>query len=121
FLLADLAAWARGGGEERRCLTRLLVGVEPIRERLLVDLLAALPGLSIVNGYGPTEATVCATFYDVRNRPVPERRTPLGLPVANCRVHLLDARLRELPVGVPGEIWIGGVGLARGYLGRPDK
>jgi amino acid adenylation domain-containing protein/non-ribosomal peptide synthase protein (TIGR01720 family) len=120
FLLADLAAWLGAGGPERRSLARLLVGVEPIRERLLQDLLAALPGLVIVNGYGPTEATVCATFHDVGAGAAGERRTPIGLPVANCRVHLLDGGLEEVPVGVPGELWIAGLGLARGYLGRPE-
>ncbi len=120
FLLADYGAWVGEGGGERRALARLLVGVEPIRERLLAEIQAAVPGLRVVNGYGPTETTVCATFYDVPDVPVPERRTPLGLPLANCRVHLLDDFLRQVPVGVPGEVWIGGPGLARGYLGRPD-
>ncbi len=120
FVLAELAEWAAAGGPERRSLARLLVGVEPIPERQLVRLLATIPGLRIVNGYGPTEATVCATFYDVGPELAADRRTPLGLPVANCRVHLLDAHQREVPVGVAGEVWIGGAGLARGYLDRPE-
>ena len=120
FMLPDYEAWVRQGGEERRTLGRLLVGVEPIPERLLASLQAAVPGLRVINGYGPTEATICATFYDVPDSLTAERRTPLGLALANCRVYLLDDHLQEVPVGVPGEVWIGGVGLARGYFGRPD-
>ncbi len=121
FLLADYASWVGAGPASRRLLGRLLVGVEPIAERLLASLRAAVPGLVVVNGYGPTEATVCATFYDVGTGPVPEGRTPIGLPVANCRVHLLDAHLARVAPGLPGEIAIGGPGLARGYHGDPAR
>ena len=120
FMLAELAAWVRDGGEERRTLRRIWLGVEPNRESLLAEIRAAVPGLRIFNGYGPTEATVCDTSYDVGLPPAPDRRTPLGLPVGNCRIHLLDAALQEVPIGVPGEMWIAGEVLARGYLGRPD-
>ncbi|HVT17885.1 MAG TPA: amino acid adenylation domain-containing protein [Thermoanaerobaculia bacterium] len=119
FLLGEFAAWVRDGGE-RGGLARLLVGVEPIGEQVLASIREAMPELRIVNGYGPTEATVCATFYDVGRGPAPDRRTPLGRAVANCRVYLLDDGQREVPIGVTGEVWIGGAGLARGYLGRPD-
>ncbi len=67
------------------------------------------------NAYGPTEATVCATMGECfagRGKP------SIGRPIANARVFVLDARLGPAPIGVPGEICVGGVGLARGYLGR---
>ncbi len=121
FLLAAYARWVGAGDASRRQLARLLVGVEPIAERLLADLLAAVPGLRIVNGYGPTEATVCATFYDLGRGPAGQGRTPIGLPVANCRVHLLDPHLAQVPPGVPGEVAIGGPGLARGYFDDPRR
>ncbi|APR75501.1 Malonyl CoA-acyl carrier protein transacylase [Minicystis rosea] len=74
------------------------------------------PGRTFVNAYGPTETTVCATMAEH----VPGTgRPPIGRPIANMRVHLLDARGVPVPVGVPGEIYIGGVGLARGYLHQP--
>ncbi|MBE4753769.1 AMP-binding protein, partial [Corallococcus sp. ZKHCc1 1396] len=74
------------------------------------------PGRRFVNAYGPTEATVCATV----NTAVDSRRVSIGRPFHNVRTFVLDAHLRPVPVGVPGELFIGGVGLARGYLHRPE-
>ncbi|WP_067889963.1 non-ribosomal peptide synthetase [Actinomadura chibensis] len=75
-------------------------------------------GPALVNLYGPTEATV-----DVSHHPCDDpdpRRVPIGRPIDNIRLHVLDERLRPLPAGVPGELCIAGVGLARGYLHRPE-
>ncbi|WP_163997847.1 non-ribosomal peptide synthetase, partial [Pyxidicoccus caerfyrddinensis] len=75
------------------------------------------PGRTFLNVYGPTEATVCATFAPcVADGSTP----PLGRPLPNVRVFVLDAHLQPVPVGVPGELFIGGVGVARGYLHRPS-
>ncbi len=75
------------------------------------------PGRRLINGYGPTEATVCAT----QELCVPaDGPPPIGRPLPNVQIHLLDAEGRVVPVGMPGEITIGGIGVARGYLGRPD-
>jgi amino acid adenylation domain-containing protein len=83
--------------------------VESFHQRLAAEL---------HNLYGPTEAAIDVTAWPCRAEEG-RRGVPIGRPIANLRVHLLDAALRPAPVGVPGELHIGGVGLARGYLNRP--
>ncbi|WP_229834825.1 non-ribosomal peptide synthetase [Streptomyces xantholiticus] len=78
---------------------------------------AAVPGCTIANIYGPTEATVYATaWYGDTDT---DRTPPIGRPLHNTRAYVLDAGLRPVPPGVPGELYLAGTGLARGYLNRP--
>lgn len=101
-------------------LRRLLVGVEPILEQTLIAIKNSIPGLHIINGYGPTEATICTTLYSVLTQEQNQRYTPIGKPVNNTQTYLLDQHLQPVPIGIPGEIYICGIGLAKGYLNRPE-
>jgi acyl-CoA synthetase (AMP-forming)/AMP-acid ligase II/acyl carrier protein len=80
---------------------------------------AGLP-FRVVNNYGPTENTVVATSGEVTASARPGRLPSIGRPIANVQVHILDESLRPVPVGMVGEVYIGGAGLARGYLNRPE-
>ncbi len=79
------------------------------------------PGRRFLNAYGPTEGTVCATLgeCDAVECAAGDFPPPIGRPMAGARVHVLDGRLEPMPPGAPGELCIGGEGVARGYLGRP--
>jgi hypothetical protein len=85
----------------------------PLVERFLED----LPAVALHNLYGPTEAAVDVTAWPCEGPGTP----PIGRPIANLRLHLLDRRGHAVPTGVPGELHIGGQGLARGYLGQPAR
>jgi amino acid adenylation domain-containing protein len=74
-------------------------------------------GRRFFNAYGPTEATVCATIGECTDT---QSQPPIGRPIANTQVYILDRHLQPVPIGVPGELYIGGIGLARGYLNLPD-
>ena len=74
----------------------------------------------LVNAYGPTETTTFATWQLVTEVPADIVTVPIGRPISNTRVYLLDAHRVPVPIGVPGEIYIGGPGVALGYLGRPE-
>jgi amino acid adenylation domain-containing protein len=83
--------------------------------------LAGLPGITLVNGYGPTEGTTFTCCYRIGGRGIaPAGSIPIGRPISNTQVYLLDGALRPVPVGVVGQLYAAGDGLARGYAGRPD-
>ena len=97
-------------------------------EKALPQLLAKWQGLNghrprLLNGYGPTEATIVATFWELPDGGETNGHyltVPIGRPIANVRAYILDAALNPVPIGVPGELYLSGVGLAAGYLNAPD-
>lgn len=74
----------------------------------------------LLNGYGPTEATVAASYFLLPDHHDISQPIPLGRPIANTRLYVLDANLHPAPMGVPGELYIAGEGITRGYLNRPE-
>jgi amino acid adenylation domain-containing protein len=96
-------------------LEHLFLGGEQLSRELVDRSLAELAQLRIWNLYGPTEATANATA----GRIIPGEAVTIGRPIANTRIYILDQRLQPVPVGVPGELHIGGACLARGYLNCP--
>jgi amino acid adenylation domain-containing protein len=112
-----------GANDPARVLPRrrLVFGGEASRWELIERVEALASGCRVMNHYGPTETTVGVLTYPVERgrgaRAVDN--VPLGSPIANTRVYVLDASLQPAPVNVPGELYIGGGGVARGYLGRP--
>ena len=79
------------------------------------------PSVRWLNTYGPTEATIIATAYEPAAVADDERfEIPIGRPIANAQIYILDKQMKPVPVGVPGELFIGGAGVARGYLHRPE-
>ncbi|MGD0677709.1 MAG: MupA/Atu3671 family FMN-dependent luciferase-like monooxygenase [Polyangiaceae bacterium] len=97
-------------------LRQLLVGGEALSASLVERLRPSLRG-QLRNMYGPTETTIWSTSSVVGDT---KDGITIGRPIANTRVYVVDRRLRPCPIGVPGELVIGGAGVVRGYLGRPD-
>ena len=100
-------------------LTTVIVAGEPCPVELVETHKNKLPAALLFNEYGPTEATVWSTVYDCLGQPL-HTIVPIGRPIANTKIYLLDPMLRPVPVGVSGQIHIGGANVARGYLNQPQ-
>jgi aspartate racemase len=102
-------------------LRQLLTGGEALSVKHVRLTLSRLPAETrLINGYGPTECTTFACCYEIpRDLPEHALSVPIGRPIANTRAYVLDRELQPLPIGLPGELYLGGDGLARGYRNQP--
>lgn len=107
--------------DDLKQLRQLLAGGDVLSAQHVRKAARELPGCRLTNGYGPTEGTTFTCCYDVlpQQSDLTLDNVPIGRPIANTQVYVLDAYLELAPIGVPGELYISGDGLARGYLNQP--
>ena len=123
FVPAMLAAFLEAPNlAQCTSLKRVICSGEALPHRLQTQFFQTLPNVELHNLYGPTEASIDVTAWACQPCPdsPPTATVPIGRPIVNTQIYLLDSRDRPVPPGIPGELHISGVGLARGYLNRPD-
>jgi len=101
--------------ESLKSVRQLLAGGDVLSPSHVERALRALPGCTVINGYGPTENTTFTCCYSMTDPKQVGTSVPIGFPIANTQVYILDGYLEPVPVGVVGELYAGGDGLARGY------
>ncbi|MBW4417614.1 MAG: amino acid adenylation domain-containing protein [Myxacorys californica WJT36-NPBG1] len=106
--------------EDLKPLRQLLAGGDVLSVSHVQKLLQASPELRLINGYGPTENTTFTCCYSIVDPDPMGATVAIGRPISNTQVYLLDDQLQPVPIGIPGELYIGGDGLARGYFNRPE-
>jgi amino acid adenylation domain-containing protein len=106
--------------EDLRSLRQLLVGGDALSPAHVSKALDGLPGCRLINGYGPTEGTTFTCCHDIHREDTQGASIPIGRPIANTQVYLLDAENEPVAVGETGELCIAGDGLARGYWKQPE-
>ncbi|PUE53048.1 hypothetical protein B9Z45_13195 [Limnohabitans sp. 2KL-17] len=112
LMIEEGAAYLQG-------VRQLIAGGDVLSAPVVRKAQALLPGCRIVNGYGPTETTTFACMHDTTGLPEQAWGVPIGGPIAQTQVYVLDPRAEPVDVGIAGELYIGGEGLAWGYLGQP--
>ena len=101
-------------------IRQLLAGGDILSVTHVQKFIQTVENCQLINGYGPTENTTFTCCYQIPKSLSPNVSVPIGRPIANTQVYILDKNLQPVPVGVPGELHIGGAGLAQGYLHRPE-
>jgi amino acid adenylation domain-containing protein len=106
---------------QEECETRaLIIGGEALLGKSLSFWQSYAPNTRLINEYGPTETVVGCCVYEVPPQTSLSGAVPIGRAIANTQLYVLDPYLKPVPIGVPGELYIGGAGVARGYLNRPE-
>ncbi len=98
----------------------LVVGGEPLDPSRSRDVLNNNPPMEFVNAYGPTEVTCTSAWYNVYNLPKQASNVPIGRPISNTQFYVLNSKKKLLPIGVVGELYVGGAGVSNGYHNRPE-
>jgi amino acid adenylation domain-containing protein/non-ribosomal peptide synthase protein (TIGR01720 family) len=106
--------------EQLKPIRQLLAGGDVLSPKLVRKVLQQFPGMTLINGYGPTENTTFTCCYPMYSPEDVRHTVPIGRPIANTKVYVLDRSLRPVPVGVPGELYTSGDGVANGYLNREE-
>lgn len=102
-------------------LNKLLVGVEPIKASILQSFLTLNNNMKIINGYGPSETTICCTMYRFNPNLLPDAITPIGSPIGNSTILILDDDKHPTPIGEIGEVFVQGECVGNGYLNDEKK
>lgn len=119
FVPSLLQFFVEGANQHYPDLKWVICSGEALGYDLQARFLAQFSNVELYNLYGPTEASIDVTFW--RCERDSERQTvPIGRPIANTQIYILDQEMQPVPIGVPGELYIGGIGVARGYVQRPD-
>jgi amino acid adenylation domain-containing protein len=116
-VLSQLLPVEKAAGRARA----LVIGGEALTGESLTFWVEHAPQTRLINEYGPTETTVGCCIYEVPAGTIPGSNVPIGRPIANTQIYLLDAHMQPVPIGMPGELYIGGDGVARGYHNRPRQ
>ncbi len=106
--------------DEKPKLSKILIGVEPIKTEVMQKYFKLNPNMQIINGYGPTETTICCTAFEVEKDKNNYSTIPIGKPLNNLCAYVLDADKQPVPVGVYGNLYISGDNVSKGYLNSPE-
>ncbi|WP_161975672.1 non-ribosomal peptide synthetase [Tengunoibacter tsumagoiensis] len=111
---------ADGYLQEVKSLRQILAGGDALSVSKVVQVLNDLPSCKLINGYGPTEGTTFTCCHWIKDETQVHSTVPIGRPIANTSIAILDEQMQLVPPGVPGHLYIGGDGLARGYYNDPE-